>query len=69
MLCTWLKTGKIQKFESIGGIDLKFLRDELHMKNPAIILAYGMLLYDPEYNAIALKREKDRRNCMKPAKL
>lgn len=69
MLCTWLKTGKIQKFESIGGIDLKFLRDELHMKNPAIILAYGMLLYDPEHNAIALKREKDRRNCMKPAKL
>lgn len=68
MLCTWLRSGKIQKFDPIEGIDMKFLRDELHMKNPAIILAYGMLLYDPKHNAMVLKKEKNHRNCMRPAK-
>lgn len=61
MLEEWISTCKIRKFEAIEGIDLKFLRDTLKMKDPAIILAYGMLLHDPKRNAIFLKRQVDRR--------
>lgn len=62
MLEEWMVTNKIRKFEPIEGIDLKFLRDTLKMKDPAIILAYGMLLHDPKRNAIFLKRQVDKRN-------
>lgn len=62
MLEEWLETNKIRKFEPIEGIDVKFLRDNLKMKDPAIILAYGMLLHDPKRNAMFLKRQVDRRN-------
>ncbi len=62
MLEEWISTCKIRKFEAIEGIDLKFLRDTLKMKDPAIILAYGMLLHDPKRNAIFLKRQVDRRH-------
>lgn len=61
MLEEWMQTGKIAKFEPIEGIDRKFLRDKLKMKDPAVILAYGMLLFDPKRNAMLLKRELDRR--------
>ena len=61
MLVNWMKTGRVSKFEPIEGIDLKFLRDTLSMKAPAIILAYGMLLYDSKRNAIFLKNEASRR--------
>lgn len=61
MLEKWMQTGKIDKFEPIEGIDYKFLKDTLKMKKPAIILAYGMLLYDPKRNALFLKREANRR--------
>lgn len=61
MLEKWIQTGKIDKFEPIEGIDYKFLKDTLHMKKPAIILAYGMLLYDAKRNALFLKREATRR--------
>lgn len=61
MLIEWMKTGKIGKFEPIEGIDKRFLRDTLKMKAPAIILAYGMLLYDPKRNAMFLKNEASRR--------
>lgn len=66
MLEEWMQTKKIKKFEPIEGIDVKFLREKLKMKDPAIILAYGMLLYDPKRNAVFLKRQVDKRNifCM-----
>lgn len=62
MLVEWMETNKIRKFEPIEGLDLKFLRDILKMKDPAIILAYGMLLHDPKRNAIFLKRQVNKRN-------
>lgn len=61
MLIKWMQTGKIDKFEPIEGIDYKYLKDNLNMKKPAIILAYGMLLYDPKRNAHFLKREANRK--------
>lgn len=61
MLVKWMQTGKVEKFEPIEGIDYKFLKDTLKMKKPAIILAYGMLLYDPKRNALFLKREATRK--------
>lgn len=61
MLQEWMNTGKVRKFEPVEGIDLKFLRDTLKMKAPAIILAYGMLLYDPVRNALFLKRQADKK--------
>lgn len=66
MLVDWMKTGKVGKFEPIDGIDKTFLRDTLKMKDPAIILAYGMLLYDPKRNAIFLKNQASRRIKYKP---
>lgn len=62
MLEEWMRTNKIRKFEPIEGIDVKFLRDTLKMKDPAIILAYGMLLHDPKRNAMFLKRQVGKRN-------
>ncbi len=62
MLVEWMETAKIRKFEPIEGIDVKFLRDTLKMKDPAIILAYGMLLHDPKRNAMFLKQQVNKRN-------
>ncbi len=56
MLQEWMETGKVRKFEPIEGFDRNFLRNEMKMKNPAIILAYGMLLDNPKYNALMLRR-------------
>ena len=68
MLEQWMQTGKLQKFEPIEGIDIKFLRNTLKMKEPAVILAYGMLLFDSKNNAIILKREAQRRQKFQPLK-
>lgn len=68
MLVEWMRTAKLRKFEPIEGIDLKFLKEKLKMKEPAIILAYGMLLHDPKRNALFLKRQADKRNVFKPIK-
>ena len=57
MLASWLETGRSPKFEAIEGIDHRFLRDKLKMKDPAIILAYAMLCDNPKYNAMLLKRK------------
>lgn len=62
MLRKWLETGRVDKFDPIEGIDKRFLKDRLKMKDPAIILAYGMLLKDPKRNSMLLMREVDRRN-------
>ena len=56
MLQEYMETGKVRKFEPIEGFDRNFLRNEMKMKNPAIILAYGMLLDNPKYNALLLRR-------------
>lgn len=66
MLQEWMITGKLRKFSPIEGIDVKFLRNNLKMKDPAIILAYGMLLFDPKHNAVVLKREESKRNVFVP---
>ena len=68
MLVEWMETGKVRKFDPIEGIDLKYLRTTLKMKDPAIILAYGMLIYDPKSNAIFLKKQEKARNCYIPPK-
>ena len=60
MLEEWMESNRIRKFEPIEGIDVKFLKNKLKMKDPAIILAYGMLLHDPKGNAAFLK-QVDRR--------
>lgn len=62
MLKTWFETGRLPKFESIEGIDRNFLRDTLKMLDPAIIMAYGMLLENPKYNAMLFKRQALARN-------
>lgn len=59
MLVAWVETGKVTKFEAIEGIDRNFLRDNLKMKDPAIIMAYGMLLENPKYNAMLFKRKAE----------
>lgn len=64
MLIEWMNTGKVRKFEPIEGISYAFLRDTLKMKKPAIILAYGMLLYDHKRNATFLRNQADRRKVM-----
>lgn len=66
MLVEWMTTTKLRKFEPIEGIDQKFLKEKLKMREPAIILAYGMLLHDPKRNALFLKRQVDKRNLFKP---
>jgi len=62
MLQHWFETGRLKKFEPIEGIDAKYLQDKLKMKKPAVILAYGMLLVDPQNNAIFLKRQENKKN-------
>ena len=68
MLEEWMQTGRLRKFEPIEGIDIKYLRNTLKMKDPAVILAYGMLLFDPKRNAMALKREAEHRQMFQPKK-
>lgn len=66
LLVDWMDTGKVRDFESIEGIDKKYLKSTLKMKDPAIILAYGMLLYDPKRNVPILKNEARRRMGFQP---
>lgn len=66
MLEEWMITCKVRKFEPIEGIDVNFLRDKLKMKDPAVILAYGMLLNDPKRNAIFLRRQVDKKQVFIP---
>lgn len=55
MLVNWIDKGIIPEFEEIEGVDSTFLREQLEMKEPAIILSYGMLLNDPKDAAEKLK--------------
>ena len=56
MLKEWMETGEVPEFEAIQDIDIVFLRNKLRMKDPAIIIAYAMLLEDPHSNGMYLKR-------------
>lgn len=56
MLNEWLNDGKRPEFAPIEGIDSTLLRNQLEMKEPAIILSYGMLLVNPTINSVYLKR-------------
>lgn len=47
MLNSWLNKGVRPEFDNIEGISSRFLRERLKMKEPAIILSYGMLTNNP----------------------
>lgn len=51
MLVSWLNEGTSPMFEAIEGVDSSFLKDKLCMKDPAIIIAYAMLLEDVKENS------------------
>lgn len=51
MLREWFEYGHIPSFECIDGVDSKFLCEKLHMKAPAVIIAYAMLEDSPVENA------------------
>ena len=51
LLVSWLNEGKSPMFEAIEGVDSIFLKDKLCMKDPAIIIAYAMLLEDSKENS------------------
>ena len=51
LLVSWIYEGKTPIFEAIEGVDSSFLRDKLCMKEPAIIIAYAMLLNDAKENS------------------
>lgn len=57
MLQEWYNTGRVKSFAPIEGIDKRFLKDGLKMKEPAIIMAYGMLLENPRYIAMLFKKK------------
>lgn len=61
MLKAWMEESVIPEFDEIEGIDSKVLREQLKMKEPAIILSYGMLQKDPKLNSIHLKNLLKRR--------
>ena len=61
MLKAWISDGVIPEFDAIEGVDSTTLREQLKMKDPAIILSYGMLLKDPKVNSIHLKNLLNRR--------
>lgn len=66
MLKAWMDEGIIPEFDEIKGIDSKVLREQLKMKEPAIILSYGMLLINPDANSIHLKNLLKRRTVFRP---
>lgn len=55
MLRSWLKYGTSPEFDNIEGINSTFLREQLKMKAPAIILSYGLLMNNPSRNSRYLK--------------
>lgn len=55
MFRLWLNNGIRPEFNDIEGINSRFLREHYNMKDPAIILSYGMLLTNPVQNSKCLK--------------
>ena len=61
LLVSWLYEGKAPTFDAIEGVDSDFLKDKLCMKEPAIIIAYAMLLDDPKENSEYFKHLSENR--------
>lgn len=61
MLEEWLFNNESPNFDAIEGIDSVMLREQLNMKEPAVILSYGMLLKDAKMNSGYLKNLLMRR--------
>lgn len=55
MLRSWLNDGIKPEFNDIEGLDSRLLREHYQMKEPAIILSYGMLMNNPVQNSKHLK--------------
>ena len=55
MLNSWLDYGIVPRFDDIYGLSSTFLREHLKMKDPAIILSYGLLIDNPSRNSRYLK--------------
>ena len=55
MLHSWLDNGIKPEFDDIEGLNSKLLRENYQMKEPAIILSYGMLMNNPVQNSKHLK--------------
>lgn len=55
MLRSWLEYGTAPEFNNIEGVDSAYLREHLKMKNPAIILSYGLLMNNPLHSSKLLK--------------
>lgn len=55
MLYDWMTTGKRPEFSEIHGISSEMLRQNAGMKEPAIIIAYDMLLTNPRRNSKLLQ--------------
>ena len=55
MLNFWLEYGIAPNFDYIYGLNSTFLREQLKMKDPAIILSYGLLIDNPSRNSRYLK--------------
>ena len=56
MLHSWLNNGVSPNFDDIEGVNSRLLREQYRMKEPAIILSYGMLLNNPVHNSSYLKK-------------
>lgn len=57
MLYSWLKHGTVPEFDQIEGVSSTYLRDYCCMKEPAIILSYGLLMKNPLHNSKFLKNQ------------
>lgn len=57
----WLKENVKVEFNDIQGIDDKFLREKLQMKEPAIVIAYSMLIDSPEENSLYFRELANNR--------
>lgn len=68
LLKDWLSNNLPVEFDPINGIDSTYLRNNLGMKEPAIIIAYEMLLREPEENSNYFKELAKGRNLFTPNK-
>ena len=65
MLIEWFFNNTIPEFDAIEGVDSDYLRNTIKMKEPAIILSYGMLTKDPKVNSNYLKNIRKYNNKFK----
>lgn len=68
LLKDWLSNDAPVNFDPINDIDGEYLRNNLGMKEPAIIIAYEMLVREPEKNSKYFKELVKGRNLFTPNK-